>query len=68
MTENTDLNINDLMQLRQIIELATQRGAFQASELSSVGTVYDKLTGFLSSISAQAQEATSQGDIQLSNT
>ena len=52
------------MQLRQIIELATQRGAFQASELSSVGTVYDKLTGFLSSISAQAQEATSQGDIQ----
>ena len=63
MTENTDLNINDLMQLRQIIELATQRGAFQASELSSVGTVYDKLTGFLSSISAQAQEATSQGDI-----
>jgi hypothetical protein len=64
MTENTDLNINDLMQLRQIIELATQRGAFQASELSSVGTVYDKLTGFLSSISAQAQEATSQGDIQ----
>jgi hypothetical protein len=64
MTENTDLNINDLMQLRQIIELATQRGAFQASELSSVGTVYDKLTGFLSSISAQAQEAASQGDIQ----
>jgi hypothetical protein len=64
MTENTDLNINDLMQLRQIIELATQRGAFQASELSSVGTVYDKLTGFLSGISAQAQEAASQGDIQ----
>ena len=62
--KHTDLNINDLMQLRQIIELATQRGAFQASELSSVGTVYDKLTGFLSSISAQAQEATSQGDIQ----
>ena len=32
-----ELTLNDLAVLRQIIEVASQRGAFKAAELESVG-------------------------------
>ena len=64
MANNADLNINDLVQLRGIIELSAQRGAFQAAELSTVGAAYDKLTRFLAQLEQRAQEAESQGDTE----
>lgn len=64
MAENADLNINDLVQLRGIIELASQRGAFQAAELSAVGATYDKLTRFLAQLEQQAKAVESQGDLE----
>jgi len=51
------INLSDLGLLAQIVDLATQRGAFRANELSQVGTVYDKLNSFLSYIQAQQAEA-----------
>lgn len=45
-----DLNISDLSALKSIIDVATQRGAFRAAELESVGKIYNKLTNFLDSI------------------
>ena len=39
------LNINDLAAMLQIIGIATQRGAFRADEMSSIGTVYDRVAG-----------------------
>ena len=51
---------NDLQLLEQIVDLATQRGAFRGNELSQVGGVYDKLSNFLRYVEeqqAQAQEA-----------
>ena len=52
-----DLNINDLAAIRNLIEVVTQRGAFKASELSSVGTLFDKLNAFLNAAqAAQAQQ------------
>lgn len=47
-----ELTVVDLANIRSVLELAVRRGTFQAGELSSVGTVYDKLNNFLSSISA----------------
>ena len=44
------LTINDLKSIRNIIDVATQRGAFRASEIREVGTIYDKLDAFLKSI------------------
>ena len=41
------LNINDLAAMLQIIGIATQRGAFKAEEMSSIGTVYDRVAGFV---------------------
>jgi hypothetical protein len=45
-----DLNVNDLVALRNIMDVASQRGAFKASELEMVGKVYNKLNTFLESV------------------
>lgn len=47
----TDLNISDLLALRNILDVASQRGAFKAAEMESVGKTYNKLNLFLESIS-----------------
>jgi hypothetical protein len=46
-----DLNINDLSALKNIIDVATQRGAFKAAEMEAVGKVYNRLSTFLDSVS-----------------
>jgi hypothetical protein len=67
MSEQEDgLSIDDLMNVLRIINTSTERGAFKANELSFVGNVYDKFTGFIKQ--AQAAESapqtneTSEGD------
>lgn len=54
--ENFDLTVQDLNALKQIIDVATQRGAFKAGEMFTVGTVYNKLNGFLESVTKQGQQ------------
>lgn len=46
-----DLNISDLVALKNIVEVASQRGAFKASELEAVGKTFNKLNTFLESVS-----------------
>jgi hypothetical protein len=48
--ESADLTITDLSNIKQIIDLASSRGAFRPGEMVAVGTVYNKLQNFLSSI------------------
>lgn len=57
--ENAQLTIADLASLKQIIDAASTRGAFRASEMKGVGEIYDKLSAFLDAVVAQqkAQEA-----------
>ena len=54
-----NITVADLNLLKNIIDLASTRGAFQASEMTQIGTVYDKLAVFLEAVVAQAaaQEA-----------
>jgi hypothetical protein len=47
---STDLNISDLVALKSIIEVASQRGAFKAAELEAVGKTFNKLNNFLESV------------------
>jgi hypothetical protein len=42
------LGLADIAFLLQIVEICSQRGAFKADELTSVGTVYDKVKAFIS--------------------
>ena len=46
-----DLNISDLLAVKNIIEVATSRGAFKAAELEAVGKTFNKLNNFLESVS-----------------
>lgn len=48
--QGPDLNISDLMALKNIIEVATTRGAFKAAELEAVGKTFNKLNAFLEAV------------------
>ena len=54
------VTVNDLVNVYNIIDLASKRGAFQANELSAVGSVANKVKAFVDHVQAQqaaAQEA-----------
>ncbi len=48
-----ELNVQDLQLAASVIDLATQRGAFKANEAKAVGTIYDKITGFIQAVAEQ---------------
>lgn len=50
-----DLNISDLAALRSIVEVASQRGAFKATELEAVGKTFNKLNTFLESVTKKEE-------------
>lgn len=51
------LTINDLHTMATIIETCSERGAFEATELSTVGAVYNKLMAFLSAQNGKKPDA-----------
>ena len=53
--QGPDLNISDLVALKSIVEVATQRGAFKANELEAVGKTFNKLNEFLESVGSKEQ-------------
>jgi len=52
-----ELTISDLQNIRSIIEVASKRGAFGAGEMSAIGSVFDKLSTFLSAVAPQQAPA-----------
>lgn len=64
--ENTNqsptISIQDLATIHALLEVAYTRGAFKADEASKLGSVYDKLTGFLQSVIEQAKVAEEQAN------
>lgn len=46
------LNLADLVNVIQVLNTCSQRGAFRADELSSIGGLYDRLYAFLDSTGA----------------
>ena len=55
-----ELTVTDLTALKQIIDVASSRGAFKPNEMMTVGQTYSKLESFLSAVSAQ--QPPSQGE------
>lgn len=51
----TNISITDLVNIRNVINMAAERGAFKAEEMLEVGTVYTKLSNFLEAVIAQSQ-------------
>jgi hypothetical protein len=48
-----ELTVQDLGNLRAIIDVASQRGAFRAAEMEAVGAAFNKLNGFLNAVAPQ---------------
>ncbi len=51
----TDLSINDLIAIRNIVDVASQRGAFKAVELEAVGKAFNKLNSFLDAVAPKEE-------------
>lgn len=60
-TENTKegvtLGVADLNNAAQVIDIAVQRGAFRAGEVSQVGEVFTKLSNFVAQVQSQQEAA-----------
>ena len=52
----TALSIGDLKNLMTILDVASTRGAFKASEMSGVGYIYNKLQAFLAKVAPEGQQ------------
>jgi hypothetical protein len=52
-----DLNIQDLVVMKGIIDVASERGTFKPNEMAAVGTVYNKLELFLKQVEEQQKAA-----------
>lgn len=50
-----ELTVQDLTAIKQIIDVASSRGAFKANEMAVVGTTYNKLESFLGAVAAQQE-------------
>jgi hypothetical protein len=61
--DDNQITVTDLNLLKNIIDLASTRGAFRAGEMKQIGDVYDKLTNFLDAVMAQAQAQASENEV-----
>lgn len=53
--DQTQLTINDLVAMKSIIDIASQRGTFKPNEMMIVGQTYTKLMAFLESVKQQGE-------------
>lgn len=56
------LNIADIVQLLNLVDLASRRGAFPASEMTTVGNVFDKVLNFLKATGAVSEQKPTTDD------
>ena len=64
LPETPSMTINDLIKVKDLVDTAASRGAFKASELRSVGELYEKLEAFLNHVMQQAAAAENKGDVK----
>lgn len=62
------LNVQDLVDIANLIDVVTQRGAFRADELSAAGALYDKLKTFLSTLLPKENEEAPSEDAKMEGT
>ena len=48
-----ELTVTDLQNIKAIIDAASRRGAFGASEMAAVGNTFNKLDAFLTAVAPQ---------------
>jgi len=61
------LSIQDIAVLKTIVEIASSRGAFRADELSTVGTIYDRVSQWIAQNTTQEESEETSEDQGESN-
>ena len=56
------LTINDMIVLKNMVEITQARGAFKADEMTTVGNVYNKLSVFLEAVMPKGNIAPPESD------
>lgn len=59
-TPEDSITLNDLVMCRNLIHIASKRGAFSAEEFSEIGLVYNKVDSFLKKNIKQKEEDSSE--------
>ena len=67
MTEQTEtqapqISLNDLAAAVQIIDVCSKRGAFEGTELESVGAVRGRIAAFVQANTPAQEETTEEGE------
>lgn len=63
MTEETpQIDINDIVFMVNLIDVCTKRGAFEGTELKTVGTLREKLSTFIEQYKQNQKETSSDSD------
>ena len=52
-----ELTVQDLGVIRSVIDVASQRGAFNANDMEAVGKTYNKLDSFLQQVQKAEEDA-----------
>ncbi len=60
--EPVQLTVNDIKSIQTLMEAACARGTWKASEMYTVGLIYNKLTAFLVQAEAQLAATQTQGE------
>ena len=56
------ITINDIVQIKNIMEVCSRRGAFQADELEVVGALYNRIKLFVDEVEAKSTETASNDE------
>ena len=62
-----ELNVNDMVMIKSMIELGTQRGAWRANELTTVGVLYQKVSAFVATLVPQQAPGETAGEEKKTN-
>ena len=59
-----EITVQDLRGLKTCLEIAVQRGAYKADEMTAIGHVYDRLAKFIATVDANQAQNESQPQSQ----
>ncbi len=59
--ESSGLTLQDLVLVAQIIQLSSAKGVFRAEDLAQIGSLYNRLVGFLESTGAISRNIPADG-------
>lgn len=57
--QTVNLAVSDLIMLQSVVQVACERGAFRANEMSEIGQCYDRLSAWLAQMQTAAEQSSS---------